>query len=320
MGVLRARSCSPGSRCDATINVLSCIFGCFATLYSGYKPSPLNVMPKHPGISQRQIHRFKENEIVETNDLLAVEEPLDIRIKSAGSTRSVAITMRTPGRDEDLARGFLFTEGVLGAGTRVQTKLIKSNVVVLELLPGEVVDWKRLERHSYTSSSCGVCGKTSLEQVFAAVPYGGSPGVGWRVVPTTIGSLPVKLRAAQELFEQTGGIHAAGLFDLRGNLLHFAEDVGRHNALDKLIGHYHRLDALPLGQHLLLLSGRASFELIQKAGMAGIQLVAAVGAPSSLAAELAEELEVTLCGFTRAGGFNCYSGIERIARGGQSLL
>jgi FdhD protein len=276
-------------------------------------------MLNHPGLHQRQIHRYQGNTATPVIDLLAVEEPLDVRIKSAGSTRSVAITMRTPGRDEDLARGFLFTEGVLGAGTRVQSKLEKSNVVTIELPPGEAVDWKRLERHSYTSSSCGVCGKTSLEQVFNAVPHGGSPG-GFVVTPGIIQSLPGKLRVAQELFEQTGGIHAAGLFSLEGELLYFAEDVGRHNALDKLIGRYHRLEALPLDRHLLLLSGRASFELIQKAAMAGTQLVAAVGAPSSLAAGLAEEMEITLCGFTRAGGFNCYSGIERIAAGEQPLL
>ena len=275
-------------------------------------------MQNHPGLHQRQIYRFKGNAATPITDLLAVEEPLDIRIKSAGSTRSVAITMRTPGRDADLARGFLFTEGILGAGTQVQTKSEKSNVVTVELPPGETVDWKRLERHSYTTSSCGVCGKTSLEQVFNAVPPGSSPGL-WRVAPGVIMSLPEKLRAAQELFEQTGGIHAAGLFSPEGDLLHFAEDVGRHNALDKLIGHHHRQNALPLAQHLLLLSGRASFELIQKAAMAGIGLVAAVGAPSSLAAILAEELEITLCGFTRAGGFNAYSGVERIAAGGSVL-
>lgn len=266
----------------------------------------------HPGLNHRQIHRFKGNAATPVTDLLAVEEPLDIRIKAAGSTRSVAITMRTPGRDADLARGFLFTEGVLGAGTQVQARLGKSNVVSVELPPGEVVDWKRLERHSYTSSSCGVCGKTSLEQVFNAVPPASSPGL-WRVAPGVVMSLPEKLRAAQELFEQTGGIHAAGLFSLEGELLHFAEDVGRHNALDKLIGHYHQRDELPLDNHLLLLSGRASFELIQKAAMAGIALVAAVGAPSSLAADLAEELEITLCGFTRAGGCNVYSGVERLS-------
>lgn len=245
-------------------------------------------------------------------DLLAVEEPLDIRIAAGGTTRSVAITMRTPGRDEDLARGFLFTEGVLAGGMKVTVKTTAENVVSVALPAGQTVDWKRLERHSYTSSSCGVCGKTSLDQVYATVPYGEVPGAGFRVAPESLSLLPAKLRAAQELFEKTGGIHAAGLFDLTGELLHFAEDVGRHNALDKMIGHGLREGLLPLSEHLLLLSGRASFELIQKAAMAGIGLVAAVGAPSSLAVALAEEMGITLCGFVRGGNFNVYCGEERL--------
>ncbi|MFT5997756.1 MAG: FdhD protein [Neolewinella sp.] len=247
-----------------------------------------------------------------TDDILAVEEPLDIRVRTGGADRSVAITMRTPGRDEDLARGFLFTEGVLLADLPVTVETGKENVVTVTLPPGQNVDWKRLERHSYTSSSCGVCGKTSLEQVYAAVPYGEAPGVGFQVDAALIHSLPAKLRAAQELFDKTGGIHAAGLFDLSGQLLHFAEDVGRHNALDKLIGYGLRERLLPFGERLLLLSGRASFELIQKAAMAGIGLVAAVGAPSSLAAALAEELGLTLCGFVRGGSFNVYCRTERL--------
>jgi len=270
-------------------------------------------MSEHPGLAFRQIHRFRKGEMNAAADVLAVEEPLDIWINAGGSTRSVAITMRTPGRDEDLARGFLFTEGVLPAGLKVIVEIDKENVVTVMLPAGQSIDWKRLERHSYTSSSCGVCGKTSLEQVYAAVPYGDVPGVAFSVGPKVINLLPAKLRAAQELFEKTGGIHAAGLFNLSGNLLHFAEDVGRHNALDKLIGYASRDNLLPLDQHLLLLSGRASFELIQKAAMAGIGLVAAVGAPSSLAVALAAEMEVTLCGFVRGGGFNVYCGAGRLA-------
>ena len=249
------------------------------------------------------------------NDTLAVEEPLNIRVRAGASARSVAITMRTPGRDEDLARGFLFTEGVLPADVQVATEINKENVVTVTLPAGRSVDWKRLERHSYTSSSCGVCGKASLEQVYAAVPYGEAPGARFQVEAALISSLPAKLRAAQELFEKTGGIHAAGLFDLTGKLLQFAEDVGRHNALDKLIGGSLREGLMPLDQHLLLLSGRASFELIQKAAMAGIGLVAAVGAPSSLAVKLAEEMGITLCGFVRGGGFNAYCGAERLVHG-----
>jgi len=260
----------------------------------------------HPGLQVQKIQRFRDGLLTTVDDFMAVEEPLDVRIKTATGARSVAITMRTPGRDVDLALGFLFSEGILGAGTRVQGEVTKTNVVTITLPVGTTVDWARLERHSYTSSSCGVCGKTSLEQVFNAVPYGGSPG-GLRVVPAVIQSLPEKLRAAQKLFAQTGGIHAAGLFDPAGNLLHFAEDVGRHNALDKLVGHHFAADLLPLDRHLLLLSGRASFELIQKAAMAGIGVVAAVGAPSSLAVSLAGELGLRLCGFVRDNGFNLYT-------------
>lgn len=264
-------------------------------------------MPDHPGLHQRLIHRFRAGTGWPVEDVLAVEEPLDIRI----GNQSVAITMRTPGRDIDLALGFLFGEGILAAGTQVQGKVSKSNVVTVTLPSGATVDWKRLERHSYTSSSCGTCGKTSLEQVYAAVPYGETPA-SVRIKPKTLRSLPAKLRAAQELFSQTGGIHAAGLFSSDGELLHFAEDVGRHNALDKLVGHYFSRGQLPLGKHVLLLSGRASFELIQKAAMAGIGVVAAVGAPSSLAVSLGQELGLTLCGFTSERGFNCYCGLERI--------
>lgn len=265
-------------------------------------------MTDHPGLHHRNIHRFRKEAGSLVEDVLAVEEPLDIRI----GNRSVAITMRTPGRDVDLALGFLFSEGILGAGTQVQGKVMKSNVVTVSLSAGVSVDWKRLERHSYTSSSCGVCGKTSLEQVYTAVPFADTSS-SVRISPEVLQSLPDKLRAAQELFSKTGGIHAAGLFTPAGELLHFAEDVGRHNALDKLVGHFYGLNQLPLDEHVLLLSGRASFELIQKAGMAGIGLVAAVGAPSSLAVSLGEELGLTVCGFTSERGFNCYCGVGRIA-------
>lgn len=264
-------------------------------------------MPNHPGLHHQQIHRFRNDTGTQVEDVLAVEEPLDVRI----GNRSVAITMRTPGRDADLALGFLYNEGILGAGTKVQAEITKLNVVTVSLPPGTTIDWKRLERHSYTSSSCGVCGKTSLEQVFTAIPFAEAIDTV-RVRPEILSGLPAKLRAAQDLFGKTGGIHAAGLFSPAGDLLHFAEDVGRHNALDKLVGHYFTLDQLPLGGQVLMLSGRASFELIQKAAMAGISFVAAVGAPSSLAVSLGEELGVTVCGFTSERGFNCYCGVERL--------
>jgi len=270
-------------------------------------------MAEHPNLISRTVSKYRAREVAAQTDHLAVEEPLDIRLSNGGPARSVAITMRTPGDDANLARGFLFTEGILGARTPVQCEETKSNVVTVCLPPAEAIDWSRLNRHSYTSSSCGVCGKTSLEQVYQTIPFGNAPRT-LLVPPEVLYSLPNKLRAAQVLFAQTGGIHAAGLFTPQGELLHFAEDVGRHNAFDKLIGHYHARQALPLDAHVLLLSGRASFELIQKAGMAGIGLVAAVGAPSSLAVQLAEELGITLVGFLREGRFNCYGGKERLER------
>jgi len=248
-------------------------------------------MPDLPGLHSCSIHRFHDGRPASTTDFVTVEEPLDVRLSNGGPARSVAITMRTPGRDEHSASS-------VEPGSQVQCKVVKSNVVAVDLPPHETIDWKRLDRHSYTSSSCGVCGKTSLDSL--------------RVPAEVLQGLPDKLRAAQELFERTGGIHAVGLFTPAGELLHVAEDVGRHNALDKLIGHHHATGALPLDEHILLLSGRASFELVQKAGMAGITVVAAVGAPSSLAVQLAEELGITLVGFLRAGGFNCYAGVERI--------
>lgn len=272
-----------------------------------------------PGIARRNLLRFSNGTSTAVVDVLAQEEPLNLQLRTGQQSRSVAITMRTPGADTDLALGFLFTEGILTEWSEVTTveegKATDSdsrNTVTVVLEANASIDWARLERHGYTSSSCGVCGKTSLEQVYTALPFGDLPG-HWQVPTGMIPQLPPLLREAQTLFAQTGGIHAAGLFDREGQLLHFAEDVGRHNALDKLIGHYFQLEALPLRERMLVLSGRASFELIQKAAMAGISFVVAVGAPSSLAAELAEEMGMTLCGFTRGDSFNCYSGAERIA-------
>lgn len=248
------------------------------------------------------------------NDLVATEEPLQIQINQEGKTRTLAITMRTPGNDTELAAGFLFAEGIFG--NFIEAKQFEQsnddrNVVTVTLKDAQQIDWRKLERHSYTSSSCGVCGKTSLEQVFNALPFPESLH-RWTVAPELITTLPDKLKDSQQLFEQTGGIHAAGLFSQAGELLGFAEDVGRHNALDKLIGRQYLNKKLPLEQEILVLSGRASFELIQKAAMAGIRLVIAVGAPSSLAVSLAEDQGITLCGFTKRTGFNCYAYVRRI--------
>lgn len=254
-------------------------------------------------------------------DALAVEEPLEIKLAHGPAGRrsytSVSVTMRTPGHDAELALGFLFTEGVIGGYRDVASVRFagapggEENVLVVELHAGVAVDVARLERHFYTASSCGVCGKASLEQVRLTPGYYPQPGLP-RLAASGLPALPEALLAGQSAFAATGGLHAAGLFDARGELLLLREDVGRHNALDKVLGAAMRKGWLPLREHLALVSGRASFELVQKALMAGLPALAAVGAPSSLAVELAEAYNLSLIGFLRHGRFNVYSGAERI--------
>jgi len=247
------------------------------------------------------IHRACGDSISSAQDLLAVEEPLQIRVNG----RDLSITMRTPGHDRELAAGFLYTEGILK--TRADLLSIDSaeNSVALTLADG--VD-PGASRNFYTTSSCGVCGKASIDSLHAA---------GCAMLPYTpmnravIHGLPEKLRSAQSVFEHTGGLHGAALFDPEGNLETVREDVGRHNAVDKLIGAAFLNGRLPLDQRILMLSGRASFELVQKALMASIPVVAAVGAPSSLAVQTALRFGMTLVGFVRDGRFNIYSGIGR---------
>lgn len=252
-------------------------------------------------------------------DLLAVEEPLEIRLGHTTDGRSehraVSVTMRTPGHDPELAVGFLFTEGIIAgredvAGVHHCRR--SGNVVRVDLRPGCRFDPARLERHSYTTSSCGVCGKTSLAAVRVAAGRPPTPGRP-RLDPDMVRSLPERLAADQPGFRRTGGLHAAALFDPAGRLLCVREDVGRHNALDKLIGHLLLAGSLPAPDGVLLVSGRACFELVQKAAVAGIPVLAAVGAPSSLAVELAADRGMTLIGFLRAGRFNVYAGPERVA-------
>jgi len=249
-------------------------------------------------------------------DLLAVEEPLEIRI----GERPISITMRTPGHDFELAAGFLFTEGVLSDTRQIQSIRYSHtngnsrqahNSVIIELMPDVEIDFDRLERHFYTTSSCGICGKASIE----AVQMKGCPVLpkNTPAVPSAIiHALPDAARQSQPVFDRTGGLHASALFDADGELLALHEDVGRHNALDKLIGMQFLERRTPLNDRILLVSGRASFELIQKAVMAGIPVLAAVGAPSSLAVELAQRMQMTLLGFVRDGRFNIYSGSWRI--------
>jgi FdhD protein len=252
------------------------------------------------------IRRVEAETSIAAQDLVAVEEPLQIRI----GDRDVAITMRTPGQDRELAAGFLFTEGILRSASQIADITSDDRgTVTLQLSEGAGVDFAT--RNFYVTSSCGVCGKASIEALLESgcpALLRGTP----RIAASVIASMPDKLREAQAVFEHTGGLHAAGLFDAAGNLLRVREDVGRHNAVDKLIGWALLEDRLPLHENILMLSGRISFELVQKALMAGIPVVAAVGAPSSLAIETALRFGMTLIGFLRGQRFNVYSGNERL--------
>jgi len=232
----------------------------------------------------------------DTTDVVAVEEPLEIRIGG----RPVAVTMRTPGHDEELALGFALSEGLRPGAARLPDDLA-ANTVELDA-PG--FDPERLARSFYTSSSCGVCGKGALEAVAVEAPRIASD---LRVAAALVATLPDRLREAQPAFDATGGIHATGLFDAAGTLLCLREDVGRHNAMDKVVGWAFREGRLPLTEAILCVSGRLSFELVQKAAVAGCPILVAVGAPSSLAVELAGDRGVTLCGFVRGGRMNVYT-------------
>ena len=251
------------------------------------------------------------------HDQLAIEEPLAVGI-AFGPIRerrreTISITMRTPGDDADLAAGFLFAEGVISEPRQILEirPHDAGNMVCIELHPELEVDLSRLDRRGYTTSSCGVCGKTSIDAIESNCD--GPRSGGRSIPPSLIHSLPARLRDVQTTFKQTGGLHAAALFDMDGNLLGVREDVGRHNAVDKLIGAEFRAGRVPLDDRIILVSGRAAFELVQKAAVAGVPIFAAVGAPTSLAVELARRLSVTLLGFVRDGRFNIYSGAERIA-------
>jgi FdhD protein len=254
---------------------------------------------------------------VEKEDALAVEEPLEVRVNGT----SFSVTMRSPGDDFDLVAGFLVSEGVIwSAGQLVSMRFCAGtddqglqtfNVIDAELSADTAPPDLSLERHVYTSSSCGICGTASIEAVHKAAHFGHLEDET-TYAAALLGSLPDRLREQQKVFDRTGGVHAAGLFDAAGELLCLREDVGRHNAVDKVVGWALREGRLPLGGTVLQVSGRASFELVQKAHMAGIPVLAAVSAPSSLAVEHAESAGLTLLGFSRGGGFNAYAGTHRI--------
>ena len=253
-------------------------------------------------------------------DTLATEEPMEIRLVSGGVRRTVAVTMRTPGSDFELAAGFLYGEGVVSSPEEIQKISYcvdadvdaeqRYNIVNVELRGGHAYDPRPLERSFYTSSACGVCGKESLDQL----ELRGYPKLppGPRIEPEIVYSLPGKLREAQGLFEETGGLHAAALFDSGGNLIALREDVGRHNATDKLVGRALLEGRLPLHGHLVMVSGRTSYEILQKCVAAGVPVVCAVSAPSSLAVDVARRFGVTLVGFLRGNRFNVYSSPERV--------
>jgi FdhD protein len=272
---------------------------------------------REPVLATAGVCRVSDSGSTVQPDLLAVEEPLEVRLGHDVDGRrvhaAVSITMRTPGHDYELAVGFLYTEGIVVA--REQVSGVHAcglrNVVRVDLATGVGVDLSRLERHFYTSSSCGVCGKASLEAVQVCARHRLAEGLPV-VEADVIHRLPEALRAAQPVFDRTGGLHAAALFSTGGELLCLREDVGRHNALDKLIGAQLLACRAPLSKDVLLVSGRASFELVQKAVVAGIPILAAVGAPSSLAVSLARKHRLTLIGFVRQGRFNIYTGAERV--------
>ena len=270
-----------------------------------------------PAQVSAKVERVRANSTTSAVDTLAVEEPLEIRIRAFGEPlpgTPVTVTMRTPGNDEELALGFLFGEGLIHSMQDVAQIGPCGNtgqVVALQLAAGVVDPRPALQRSFYTTSSCGVCGKSSIDAVTKLVPRR-RVGDQLRMSAEVLQQLPGKLQAQQSVFSVTGGLHAAALVSPLGDLLAVFEDVGRHNATDKLIGAELRLGMQRPANSALLLSGRASFELLQKAAMAGIEIVAAIGAPSSLAVELAQSLGITLVGFLRAGGFNVYSAGERL--------
>jgi FdhD protein len=269
------------------------------------------------------IQRIADTARSRRRDLLAVEEPLEIRLEygaaAARVRRSVTVTMRTPGADVELAVGFLFAESLVRRPEDIERAtscgapagpLGVRNRVRVELAPDVTVDAKRLERNFLTTSSCGLCGKASIEALPA--PCRTRLPDGFVIPASSIHDLTAKVRAAQPVFDRTGGLHAAALFGGDGELLDVREDVGRHNAVDKLIGAQLLAGAVPLSERLIFVSGRAGYELVQKALAAEIPMLAAVGAPSSLAADLARDANMTLLGFVRDGRFNIYSGTQRI--------
>ena len=281
-------------------------------------------MKNQISILNRNIVRVDADGSADSTDILAIEEPLEIRIAYGDNqnriVKNVSVTMRTPGNDEELATGFLFTEGIIKykkelssvAHCFIACAENRENIIQVELNEWATPELKNTERYFYTTSSCGVCGKGSIDAIKTVTSFHPDIKDEFHISQEILLKLPALLREKQSVFDATGGLHACALFTEHGELMLLREDVGRHNALDKLIGAALNSNLLPLKNYILLLSGRTSFELVQKAAMAGITIIAAVGAPSSLAVELAEEFGITLVGFLRQQRFNIYTQEKRI--------
>ncbi|QHS57030.1 formate dehydrogenase accessory sulfurtransferase FdhD [Mucilaginibacter sp. 14171R-50] len=277
-------------------------------------------------VLQIPVTRFTYGESEALNDAVAIEEPLEIRLEYGPVTdrkvQNISVTMRTPGNDAELATGFLFTEGIIKNASDIKEVAHcfiacaenRENVIQVSLAENIVPHLQNTERNFYTTSSCGVCGKGSINAIRTVSSYNNDRTDANAIDAALLTMLPDTLREHQKVFADTGGLHASALFSTAGELLIVREDVGRHNALDKLIGAALDQNTLPLNNSVLLLSGRASFELVQKAAMAGINIIAAVGAPSSLAVQLAQEFNITLAGFLRGQRFNVYTAPQRILK------
>jgi FdhD protein len=274
-------------------------------------------MPRKPhSVNLTQVSEWDDGKLRRKDDQLAAEEPLEIRV----GNDPLSVTMRTPGHDLELAAGFLFTEGLVQrreqilalAPAKPKNSASPGNVVQAELAPESAPDFEKMRRHFFAASSCGICGKASIDSVRSRLLK--APNPDFRLDPELLLKLPDALRSSQEVFRRTGGLHAAALFNPAGALLVLREDIGRHNAVDKVIGWALLQDRVPLSNSVLLVSGRGGFEIVQKAIVAGVPVVASVSAPSSLAVQLARELRLTLIGFLRGRRFVIYAGEERITQ------
>jgi FdhD protein len=273
---------------------------------------------KTRSVDLTQVSEWDDGKLRRKDDYLAAEEPLEIRV----GCEPLSVTMRTPGHDRELAAGFLFTEGLIQRreqivkleAAQLQDGTNRGNVIEAELAPDAAPDFVKMRRHFFAASSCGICGKASIDAIRSRLLA--APNPDFRLDAELLVHMPDALRSSQDVFQRTGGLHAAALFDPRGTLLVLREDIGRHNAVDKVIGWALLEDRVPLSDSVLLVSGRGGFEIVQKSIVAGVPVVASVSAPSSLAVQLARELHLTLIGFLRGRRFVIYAGEERVAGNG----